>query len=529
MEDAEAGNAITYNMLGVIALFVLLAAFLGFFAFLSYRRFLWEITSTDIHIYSGVLFKKQVHIPFHRVQSIDFNAGVIDRIIGIVRLKIETAGGARNKAVLIPSLKLNEAEALRAEVFARKRMAAGGGIASAAQTMPVAPQIAYGRPQTAQGAGGLVRGVESSLAGARGMLAQEYYEEAPLEYEYRLTAKELLLSALSSDHNYVTFLIIVGFLSQIPEFLGLFVSLDGFVYQQAFDSLAKQAVSAIILGVFVFAALLFVLTIIGTAVSYGGFKARRRGGRIEVEQGLLARRYKSVAIQRIQSVEVKQGFIRGLIGYAELRLHTIDALDSGNEQNKQGMSSMGVTIHPFIKKTRIDELLAGLVPEFNERPQEKELRKLPPVALRRTINRSFVFPALIIGVPLALLSLLVIQPYVPADFAHFVLIGMWALYAIVGAYYLIGAFLWKKHSTYTYNQRFLAIKQGTYGTSLLFIPRSKIQYARTKQSPLQRLAKVATIEATTAAGVGGTHTRLCDLRVAEADKYLDWVRPSLRR
>ncbi|MDR0350117.1 MAG: PH domain-containing protein, partial [Coriobacteriales bacterium] len=124
-------------ILGAVGLLLLLVALTSGISYLYYRRFFWEITESDLHIYAGIIFKKQIHVPFQRVQSIDFHAGLIDRALGLVKLKVETAGGAANKGVVIPALKLAQAEALRVEVFARKRsLAQARAMQAAATTAP---------------------------------------------------------------------------------------------------------------------------------------------------------------------------------------------------------------------------------------------------------------------------------------------------------------------------------------------------------------------------------------------------------
>ena len=53
--------------------------------------------------------------------------------------------------------------------------------------------------------------------------------------------------------------------------------------------------------------------------------------------------------------------------------------DSGNKQNT--LANQGIIIHPFVKMNRVPEILAGLVPEFSDLPQEA--KPVAKVALRR--------------------------------------------------------------------------------------------------------------------------------------------------
>jgi putative membrane protein len=561
-------------LIGAAAVFIFIPIVLTVvISYVYYIRFLWEITESDVHIYSGIIFKKQVHIPFQRVQSIDFNAGIIERVLGLVKLKIETAGGAANKGVLIPALKLGEAEALRAEVFARKRVisqAQGRGVVAqvgvaqgvamsagvmSAGVMPGAAvqgeAIPRFDPQTGKplampvpmpgavpgampgAADNFVREIGDESAKLRGIFADDYQENAPIEYEYGLTARELILTALSNDQLLVLFAVLVGVISQIMGLLGSFVDwidVDAIV-DAAVNQMFNKAVLPTIIGVaaFIFV-LVLIMGVVGTAISYGGFKARRRGGRIEVERGLLSRQYRGVAAARVQSVEIQQGFIRRLMGYAELKLLTIDSVDASNNQgNAQAMQAGGLVIHPFVKLKRVDNILEGLIPEFDRRPAQAEFKRLPGVSLRRAIIRQALLPSLIYAVLAAAITLVLQFAEVSEVVLGPLLIALWSLVAVLVALHLIGSILWYRHAAYGYNPAMLTIRKGSYGMVTTVIPRKKIQWAAVRQNPFQRLSRVASISATTAAGVGGTATDLRDVAVDEADLFMDWIRPRKKR
>ena len=67
---------------------------------------------------------------------------------------------------------------------------------------------------------------------------------------------------------------------------------------------------------------------------------------------------------------VKQSFIRRLLGYCELSLGKIDAAAENSDDQQKGLSQQGLVIHPFVKMSRVPEILAGIVPEFADVPTE---------------------------------------------------------------------------------------------------------------------------------------------------------------
>jgi putative membrane protein len=335
-----------------------------------------------------------------------------------------------------------------------------------------------------------------------------------------------LLAALSGDHYLVILITLIGVFSQAANLFSL-IEVEGptgIVVEHAFDAYLLPAFGIGGISLFIF---MIIMGIFGTAIAYGGFKARRRGGRIEVEHGLFSRQYKGVSVTRVQSVQIRQGFIRRFIGYAELRLLTIDSMgDGSNQQNAQAAQMQGLVIHPFIKLNKVAGVLAGLTPEFNARPTEAEFKRLPKVAQRRSLIRRGIIPGLLYaaGVAVVIFSL-ILAPFASSTVVRTVSIAVGGLALLFIVLHIINAILWYRHAAFTFNSTTLMIRQGGYSQTTIIIPRKKIQWGATQQNPFQRLAKVATIWATTAAGVGGTTTKLRDLELADADSFFEWLRP----
>jgi putative membrane protein len=133
----------------------------------------------------------------------------------------------------------------------------------------------------------------------------------------------------------------------------------------------------------------------------------------------------------------------------------------------------------------------------------------------------------IIGAAVTLFLLL--TPFVESSIGIPIVIALWGLIIFLFVLHIIAAILWYRHAAYAYNATLLTITQGAFDKVTTIIPRKKIQWAQTHQNPFQRFSKVATIAATTAAGVGGTRTALRDVQLEKADAFIDWVRPRPRR
>lgn len=546
--------------------------------FLAYRHLWYEVGPEEFSLYSGILSKKRVHVPYQRIQSVDQRASLLQRIFGVCNVTIDTAGGAANKAVLVPYLTKQQADLLRAELFARKQgLANAGAMANAAvgaapANAAVAAPAAAGAipagstgvasqacPQSAPGTiAAAASAPATSAAGTanvldageaiwdalgHGAFAGSAVDAGAVTYEYGLTNKELVFTGLSNNTAFVVaVLVVMGALAQTIDLITDIVPGSEDVVTGTIGSLATSMAAGPLLamaigGIIAVAVVVWAASMIGACIGYGGFHARRRGDRIEVERGLLQHQIQGVSIARVQSVVVKQSLIRRLLGYCELSLGKVDAASEESNQKQNGLAAQGLIVHPFVKMERVPEILAGLVPEFSDRPAE--LQGLPKVALRRGIVRRAIWQgggfwlAVVVAVCQAVLNLVVSEPGVlvsPEDywavgFMNAAAIALYCVAAVLLALDVVGAVLWQRSSGFGVNRRFMSVVNGGLSTETVTFPRQKIQYGFTKTNPLQRHAGTATLHARTAAGVGGTTVRLIDVETAAADGWLAWLEP----
>ena len=132
----DAGEAVQDVGLGIVAL-VLAGVLLVVFAYcaLAWRMMRYAVGPDAVHLHKGILFRQQRQARLDRVQAIDVVQPVLARIFQLGELRIEVAGGA-DSTVAIGFLKINEANALRAEILAR---AAGVDLVDG-EAAPVAPE-----------------------------------------------------------------------------------------------------------------------------------------------------------------------------------------------------------------------------------------------------------------------------------------------------------------------------------------------------------------------------------------------------
>lgn len=539
-------------VIGAIVLgLVLIIGLVALFQWLSYKHLYYIIGPEEFNLYSGIFNKKRVHVPYQRIQSVDQRASLLQRVFGVCTVSIDTAGGSNNKAVQVPYVQKSQAEQLRTELFARKQYATAvqegmapqeAAVVVAAASGVVLPQAgAAGQAAVAGSAGQAPHNVLDAPAeiwtDVRGVFGGSAVDTGKVTYEYGLTNKELLFTGLSNNTAFV--LVILGILGGAAQFasqmapvltgmvdplVGQFMLLSGQLF-------GGNLVAAGVALVLVIAAVMWLLSIVGSAISFGGFRACRRDNRIEVERGLLQHQFQGVSVDRVQSVIVKQSFIRRLLGYCELSLGKIDAAAESSDEQQKSLSQ-GLVVHPFVKMSRVPEILAGLVPEFAGVPVEST--PVAPVALRRALIRRGIIQgtglwlAVIIAIG-QLCSNAFIVPDGDGVIALFYIntgafIG-YALCLVLFVLDLVGAVLWFRGSGFAYNEHFMQVSNGGFARETVSFPRKKIQFGYTKTNPFQRRARTATVSARTAAGVGGTTIRLIDVCEEDARSWLDWLKP----
>lgn len=94
---------------------------------LTYRFYRYELADIGFRKESGVIYKRYVTIPYDRIQNVDIYRGVLDRLLGLSDLHIQTAGmstsisryGGQAAEGRLPGLSRETAEQLRDELIRR--------------------------------------------------------------------------------------------------------------------------------------------------------------------------------------------------------------------------------------------------------------------------------------------------------------------------------------------------------------------------------------------------------------------------
>ncbi|MDQ0576492.1 PH domain-containing protein [Agromyces albus] len=80
------------------------------------RSIAYRLREDDLLFRRGIMFQRQVAVPYGRMQLVDITRGPVARALGLADLKFVTAAAAT--AVTVPGLPIEEADRLRDELVA---------------------------------------------------------------------------------------------------------------------------------------------------------------------------------------------------------------------------------------------------------------------------------------------------------------------------------------------------------------------------------------------------------------------------
>jgi len=284
----------------IFGIFVLVGGILSWFFFRYY------VHQGELRMESGVFVKKKRFIPFERIQSIDFTEGILHRPFGLVKVKVETAGGAGEAEAVLTAIRMNEAVQLRDYINKQKNK------------------------------------------------KHEFEEEKPEDNKkelYKITTKELLLLATTSGGIGVVFSALIAVISQFEELIP---------YKKIFHEFQHVVSSGIMILamiVFIVFVLLWGISFLITVLKYANFTVAKLENDLVITRGLLEKRHITIPLSRIQAVRIRENILRQPFGLAAVYLESAGGSLKDNEASS-------VIVMPVSKKARIKSFLLEILSDY---------------------------------------------------------------------------------------------------------------------------------------------------------------------
>ena len=408
---------------------------------INWWRFTWNIEEDALVIEQGLLQRRRRVIPLGRIQSVESVRKLRHRIFGVVALRVESIGGEDSEGRL-DALDPNLAEHVRAVLL---RTAAPGQPMDAMQ-----------------------RDLERQASG---------------ETLVHLTFGRLVVAGLTGGRVGVA-AAILGFGQEL--WLDRVMQLDVFGTRLV-DTLARS-VTIVVLVVAIGLAVMFLVSVLATAITFWDFTLRHDGENVSVRRGLLEERSDSIPLRRIQAVRIEQNAIRWVFGLAAVKIEVAGRAGSANQQKQ---TDVVLPVGRMEEARRVaNRLLQADVAGTSLDP-------MPTAARTRRLWRA-VIVSLVAGLPAALF-----EPRALAALLIVVPLGALAL----ASYRSLG---WA-----TTGEHVLA-RSGVFLRRLWIVPAAGVQSVRATSTPFQRRRRLASLTLEIARSGNAGDPVLIDLAESDA-------------
>lgn len=469
-----------------LTIFLVLAVSLGT-AVLRWVSFAYRFDAEEMVLRTGILSRNERHVPYHRFQNIDLEQNPIHRLLGVAKVRLETASGGKAEAV-INVLHLPEIEEMRARVFAPRRARSADGAHAEA------------RPDVA----------DEDLA-ARAADDEREAEEAGHEI-VRNSAADLTLLGLISNKGLLV----------VAAALGVFEQFGGFenpdVFQRWFgdagDWLGELHLERVDVGTTVlYGALLIALFLVLTRVlsvawmlfTLWGFRLERRGDDLRTAYGLFTRITATIPRHRVQLLSWHESLIHQWTGTTSVKVETAGGgAAGGDESGSQQMpgNASRLWLAPILRTGELRDFLREVAPDLGpaqggpgdpDDPDDFAWRSLSPRAWARLFRRTSLLVLLLTVLAAVGLEL---SPF-PTAYAALALLLLPVVF--------VRSRRWAARSGYVLTDRFVAFRSGAFGRRTSLVPLGKIQVVQFGQNPFDRRAIMADVRVDTAGANLSSH------------------------
>ncbi|EDP70719.1 hypothetical Membrane Spanning Protein [Flavobacteriales bacterium ALC-1] len=293
-------------VIGVFALFLLLAVF-------RYLNFKFYVRDNYFFLKKGIFNKEEISVSTSKIQNIYIKQNVLQQIINVVSLSIETAGDDKTEIEIL-ALSKAKAEQLKAYLLSFSEVN-----------------------------------------------REEELDNADKTIHYKASIKKLLLEGVSENHLksfVIIFAFIIGIYNDVKEFVKQLNLSSKFGNWFQLDN--ESFMSFMLFNVFIVLALLllsFFLSLIKMLVKNFNLTVRRGPDGLEISKGLLNKINLSLTASRIQNTTVSTNRLKKVLGLYKLAFTQAMA----NKKQQLNFNIVGLS------KIQISELLQQFYPDAEDR------------------------------------------------------------------------------------------------------------------------------------------------------------------
>jgi putative membrane protein len=428
----------------------------GVAALARYLSFRLRYDETELVIRSGILFRNERHVPYHRIQNLDAVQNVFHRLLGVTEVRIDT-GASKEPEATISVLPEAAFADMRRRVFAGR----------------VQPQT------TEQAALPAVEGSE----GGRTVL--------------QLPLRELMLLGFLENRGMVVIGAFYGLLWEagvLGPFWDRFFK-DGSYTPGMVRAMMRtisegnipglSQIAVVMTGIAAFLFLVRLVSMAWSVTKLYGFRLTRVGDDLRTQFGLLTRVSATLPVRRVQSVTVREPPLYRLCSRAAVRVET--AGGGGAQPGAGGQPTrQREMIAPIIRTSDLPAMIREVLPDADL--AAIDWRPAHPRAFRRAVKPALAFAALITLMPAVMFDW-------RAVFAG-LLVVPWMIYATRRQLQYLG---WAATGD------LVAFRSGWLWRSVTLVPVGRIQAVDRIETPFDRRHAMARVRVDTAGASERSH------------------------
>jgi len=305
------------------------------YEYLYWRNFEYKIGEDGLKIVSGVITKNDRDIPLKRIQNVDVERNIIQRIVGIAKVDVETAGGSKTEASL-KYLTSEDADRMQEKV--------------------------------------------RELKNRRKTTEQE--KKGSKREDFSLSNRDLTILSLASLNQRI----VGGVLALISIIAGS----AGIRFIEGNLSAAQLGIGTVIATFFVL--VFWIANSFSTFIKFFDFKLYFHENALEYERGLINRASGTIPEEKIQDIIIEENFIQRYFNFASLKVETAGYVASGNQDQ---LDTGKETVIPLAKREQIkkyaEELGGYTQPEFTPVDKKAEKRYFRRYLLAGTTLAALIY------------------------------------------------------------------------------------------------------------------------------------------
>ena len=421
-----------------------------------YISFRYRYDEHELVVRWGLVFRKERHIPYARIQNLDAVQNPLHRAFGVVKVRLETGAGQEPEATM-SVLPLEALETMRQRVFQGRRAPVTGpeeivDAPSDPTAAPIAPPVDRGTVLL------------------------------------RLSPRDLMIAGLIENRGMVLIAALFGLVWETGF-------LEGFIDRAIGDEAAgrgtvRQLIRAIfadgqipwrqialMAGAFIgLLAAIRLLSMVWGLVRLYGFTLTRTGDDLRSEYGLFTRVVATIPLRRIQTVTTFEGPWHQWFGWAAVRVTTAGGAAVGNDA-----SSQREWLAPIISRDAVSTLLRDVMPQVEL--EHVTWQPVHPRARWREWRVSTAIATVISGGLYLLLGWLSV-----------------VVFALMVTWSFVASRQYVRHLGWTTTDLAVAFRSGWLWRRMTVARFTRVQAVTLQESPFDRRTGMASVRVDTAGG-----------------------------